>query len=443
MSKFFDLLLLNGKVMTGENHCPDQLDIGIIDNKITSIGNLKSKRGNEVIDCKDLIILPGIIDTQVHFREPGYTNKETIEAGSQSAVLGGVTGFCEMPNTNPLTTNAEELKLKLSIAKKSSWCDYAFFIGATSKNINKLSSLEKLPGCAGVKIFMGSSTGDLLVEDDDSLAKILRSGSRRVAVHAEDENRLRLRKKFYSKHKDVIMHPVIRDELSSLIATKRIVKISQEVKRKIHILHVSTSREMQFLSDYKNFTTLELTPQHLTLTSPQCYKKLGSLAQMNPPIRSIYHKRALWKALDSGMVDVIGSDHAPHTLKEKKGNYPFTPSGMPGVQTMLPVMLDHLSKERIKLSKIVELLSTGPSKIYKMFKRGKIKKDYIASLTIVDLNLKKKFYKKDIKSLCGWSPFENNVIKGWPVITIINGSVAMKYGQLVRRPKVQEIKYSK
>lgn len=441
MSNLYDLLLLNGKVMTGENINPDQLDLGIVDDKIVSIGNLKSKKGREEINCQGLVILPGIIDTQVHFREPGYTHKETIEAGSKSAVLGGITGFCEMPNTKPLTVSSYELEKKLSIAKNSSWCDYAFFIGATSKNYEQLSMLESSPGCAGVKIFMGSSTGDLLVDDDKILRKILQNGSRRIAIHAEDEKRLKTRYEIYSKHKNVKIHPMIRDELSSLIATKRIVSISQEVNRKIHILHVSTSREMKYLSKFKNLVTLEVTPQHLTLASPDCYSELGSLSQMNPPIRSIYHKRALWKAIDSGLVDVIGSDHAPHTLMEKKVSYPETPSGMPGVQTMVPIMLDHFSRKKITLSKIVDLLSTGPARIYKMIGRGKIKKGYKASLTIVDINLEKSLEKKEIKSLCGWSPFENKNLKGWPVITIINGSIAMKYGELVSRPKVQEIKY--
>ena len=441
MSKSFDVLLLGGKVFTGINKIPDDIDIGIKDGFITELGNLRSKSADQILDCKKLIILPGVIDTQVHFREPGMVNKENIASGSRAAVKGGVTAFCEMPNTNPLTVNMKELSYKLKRAELTSWCDYAFFVGATSNNIAEIPNYEKFDGCAGIKIFMGSSTGELLINNDDLLFKIMSSGSRRVAVHAEDESRLQKRYPLFEKNKNVIDHPKWRDEKTAYLATKKIIEISKKTFRKLHLLHVSTGSEMEILKKYKKLVTLEVTPQHLILESPNCYKKLGTFAQMNPPIRDGSHRKILWENVNNGIVDVLGSDHAPHTIEEKRKIYPKSPSGMPGVQTMLPIMLDQVSQGNISLSRIVSLLCTGPSKVYNMHKRGYIKEGYIGSLSIVDMNLVKPLLKKDIESKCGWSPFENKIIKGWPVMTIINGCVAMKDGKLTYKPLVRPIKY--
>ena len=435
----FDLILIDGQVMTGSNNIPTLMDIGIKDGKIISIGNLKKELSLKVVDCSNLVILPGVIDTQVHFRDPGLTHKEDIESGSKSAVLGGITAFCEMPNTKPLTVSEFELRKKIEKSEKVSWCDYSFFVGATSKNIPNLNVYEKLTGCAGVKIFMGSSTGELLVHDYEMLLKIMENGSRRVAVHAEDEERLKDRFKFYKKYNDARYHPTWRDPKSALLATKKIMDIANKANRPLHILHISSANEMKLLQKKSRLISVEVTPQHLTLNSPECYNKLGTYAQMNPPIRSKYHQDELWKGIENGTVDVIGSDHAPHTIEEKQIEYPNSPSGMPGTQTMLPLMLNEVSKNKIKLSKLVSLLCTRPAEIYKMKNRGKIEEGYLASLTVIDLNLVKSLKKSDIKSRCAWSPFTDKLLKGWPVMTIINGDIAMQNQTLRNRPKVQEI----
>ena len=437
----YDLLLLNGQIMTGDNADPEFIDIGIKNGKIDVLGNLKSKKSSQIINCNDLTIIPGVIDTQVHFRDPGLTHKEDIETGSKSAVLGGVTAFCEMPNTIPLTVCEKELSKKIEKSNKVAWCDFAYFMGATKENISNLNRYEKLPGCAGVKIFMGSSTGDLLVENEDKLLQIMSNGERRVAVHAEDERRLKKRFNLFKNSKAPHNHPKWRDPTSALLATKKIIKIAYQVQRPLHILHVSTSLEMKLLKEVKDIISVEVTPQHLTLNSPDCYDKLGTFAQMNPPIRTRYHQKELWKGIYNGTVDVIGSDHAPHTIEEKNIAYPSSPSGMPGVQTMLPVMLDQVSKKNIELSKLVSLLCSGPAEIYNMKNRGKIKEGYNASLTIVDLNMKRSLNRQDIQSRCGWSPFLNKTLTGWPVMTIINGVLAMKNYKLLDKPLVKSIEY--
>ena len=437
----FDLLLLNGKVMTGSNIEPTFMDIGIKDGSISAIGILKNHKSTKTVNCRNLVILPGVIDTQVHFRDPGLTHKEDIRYGSKAAVLGGVTAFCEMPNTKPLTTSESELNKKLKRSEQVSWCDYSFFVGATNKNIGNLHLYEKLSGCAGIKVFMGSSTGDLLVHDNEMLFKIMDNGSKRVAVHAEDEERLMDRFKVYQKSSNPKDHPKWRDPKSALIATQRIVNIANSAQRPLHILHISSALEMKFLKERSSLITVEVTPQHLTLSSPTCYETLGEFAQMNPPIRSKHHQNQLWLGIHNGTVDVIGSDHAPHTIEEKRKGFPNSPSGMPGVQTMLPLMLNEVSKRKITLSKLVSLLSTKPAEIYKMKKRGRIEEGYLASLTVIDLNLKKSLKEDDIQSKCGWSPFTNKILKGWPVMTIINGDIAMENQKLNKRPSVQKIQF--
>ena len=355
--------------------------------------------------------------------------------------MGGVTAFCEMPNTNPLTTSEKELNWKLLKAKNVSWCDYSFFIGATPNNILKLSEYEKLPGCVGIKIFMGSSTGELLVQDTNNLFEILSNGKKRIAVHAEDEVRLKQRYNLFKNSNEPVDHPKIRDPKSALLATKCIMEIANKVKRPLHLLHISTASEMKLLKSKSQLITVEVTPQHLTLSSPDCYKENGTLVQMNPPIRSKYHQKELWNGIYNGTVDVIGSDHAPHTLEEKNNDYPNSPSGIPGIQTMLPLMLNEVSKKKLKLSKLVDLLCRRPAEIYKMKSRGLIQEGYKASLTVVDLNLTQSLEPKDIMSRCRWSPFTGKRLTGWPVVTIINGDVAMYKNNLFKRPNVYPVEF--
>ena len=286
--KYADLLVVGGTVITPNGY--EQADVACREGRIVAIGCLKGQwDAVSTIDARGLHILPGVIDSQVHFREPGLTHKEDLEAGTRGAVLGGVTGVFEMPNTNPLTLWQEDLQAKLDAAQGRAWCDYAFYIGGSGVNAEQLQVLETLPGCAGVKVFMGSSFGDLLADDDTVLRNILRHGRRRMAVHAEDEARLRQRKSIVEGSGDVCQHPDWRDVESALLATKRIVAMAEEAGRRLHVLHVSTAEEMQYLARHIRRVTVEVTPHHLTMAAPECYQRLGSLAQMNPPIREQRH----------------------------------------------------------------------------------------------------------------------------------------------------------
>ncbi len=435
----YDLGLLNGKV------CFDKeirkTSIAILKNKIIFIGKVDNKDCKKVIDCRGLHVIPGVIDTQVHFREPGLTHKEDISSGTKAAILGGVTTIFEMPNTNPATINKKELDRKILIAKKTSWTNFAFFVGACRANIKKLSKLEKLPGCAGIKMFMGSSTGSLLVSGEKDVEETLKNCNRRIAIHSEDENRLKERFDIINKKNGVSEHEVWRDPQSAVISTKKVIKFAKKHKAKAHVLHISTKEEINLLKNKGRYMTAEVTPQHLTLYAPDCYKKLGTLSQMNPPIRNKSHQNALWKGIRNGIINVIGSDHAPHTLREKKRKWPSSPSGMPGVQTLLPVMLNHVNNRKISLLKLVKLLSTNPSKIYNIKNKGAIKKGYDADITL--LNMKKSFIlrNKDMATKSKWSPFSGLKVKGKPIATIINGEIKMFKDKIIGKAEGKVVKF--
>ena len=434
VKKKLDLIISGGDVFL-PNSSIEKIDIGIRKSKIVELGDLTKQDCEKKIVAKNLIVLPGAIDTQVHFREPGLIHKEDIKNGTKGAILGGITTIFEMPNTNPSTTTKAALNQKLSIAKKNAFCNYSFFVGAAKNNIENLKDLELLPGCCGVKIFMGSSTGDLLVEDDNSLREILASGNRRVAVHSEDEYRLRERKHLVEDGKaDVSSHPLWRDSESAIRSTERLLKIAQETQRKIHVLHISTKDEILILKKFKNFSTCEVTPQHLFFHAPDCYEKLGSFAQMNPPIRDKSHNIGLWRGIEEKIVDVIGSDHAPHTLEEKKKKYPNCPSGMTGVQTMLPIMLDFVNKGKLGLNDLVRLLCYNPAKIYNMKFKGEIKIGNDADFSVVDLNKEFTITNKWIASKSSWTPYDGVKIKGFPVFTIVNGIIVMQDCQITSPP---------
>jgi len=434
MKKQLDLIITGGEVFL-PNSSIEKIDIGIKDSKIVELGDLSKKKKKKKIVVNNLIVLPGAIDSQVHFREPGLTHKEDIMNGTKGAILGGVTSIFEMPNTNPSTTTEAALNEKISIAQKNAYCNYSFFVGAAKENIENLKKLERLPGCCGVKIFMGSSTGDLLVEDDDSLRKILASGNRRVAVHSEDEYRLRERKHLVEDSKvGVSSHPLWRDSQTAIRSTQRLLKIAQETKRKIHVLHISTGDEILILKKFKNFSTCEVTPQHLFFYAPDCYENLGSLAQMNPPIRDKSHNIGLWKGIEEKIVDVIGSDHAPHTLEEKKKEYPNCPSGMTGVQTILPIMLDFVNKGKLGINDLVRLLCYNPAKIYNMKSKGEIKIGNDADFSIVDLNKEFTITNEWIASKSGWTPYNGLKITGLPVFTVVNGKIVMQDSEIISPP---------
>lgn len=425
----YDLVIRNGMVATPNGI--EATDIGVTAGKIAAIGMLAQADAGHVYDAKGLTVLPGVIDSQVHFREPGLEHKEDLASGTAAAAMGGVTAVFEMPNTKPSTATAEELGEKLKRAQGRTHCDYAFYVGATAENVEHLPELEKLPGCAGVKLFMGASTGDLLVADDATLERVLRHGHRRMAVHCEDEYRMRDRKHLTeAAGATAHLHPEWRDAESALIATTRLVSLARKVGRRVHVLHVTTWQEMDYLMAHKDIATVETTPQHLTLFAPDCYDRLGTFAQMNPPIRDNEHREGLWRAIRAGVVDVIGSDHAPHTKEEKQKPYPQSPSGMPGVQTLLPLLLDHMNQGRLSLQRLIDLTSAGAQRIFGIAGKGRIALGYDADFTVVDLKAKKTIEESWLKSKCGWSPFTGMAVTGWPVATIVRGGFAMRDGEL-------------
>jgi len=432
----YDLLLKNGTVHTPGG--PIAADVGVRDGRIAGIG-LAGDAG-ETIDCTGLDILPGVIDSQVHFREPGLEPKEDLESGSRAAVLGGVTAVFEMPNTKPNTDSAEAVADKLARAKGRMWCDHAFYVGATSANAEELAELERLPGTAGVKIFMGASTGDLLVSEDEALARVLASGHRRVAIHAEDEARMQARLGERIEG-DPSSHPVWRDDESALLATRRIIKLARAAKRRIHILHVTTPAELEYIAGHKDIATCEVTPQHLTLAGEEAYPRLGSYAQMNPPIRSGAHRDGLWHWLNQGVPDVLGSDHAPHLKEEKAKPYPASPSGMPGVQTLLPLMLDHVSAGRLSLQRLIELTSAGPQRVFGLTRKGRIAAGYDADFSIVDLKARWTIDESWLASKCGWSPFTGMTLTGRPLGTIIRGRRVMWEGALANEAQGEPLRF--
>ena len=355
-------------------------------------------------DLRGLTILPGFIDSQVHFREPGLEQKEDLETGANAAVCGGITTVFEMPNTNPTTTTAGALKDKLDRAKGRMACDHAFFVGASPDNVDTIAELEDLPGSAGVKVFMGSSTGSLLVEAEELLEIVLRRGHRRASFHSEDEDILRAQYANIAKGTHVRQHHLVRSIEAAVTSTKRLLRLAEKVGRQVHVLHISTAEELPLLAANRTFATCEVTPNHLMLAAPDCYDRLGTKAQMNPPVRDGRHQDALWAAVQSGLIDVMGSDHAPHTLDEKAKAFPAAPSGMPGVQTTVPLMLDAVSQGRLTLARLVDLLASGPQRIFGLANKGRIAPGYDADLTIVDLNRRETITPDWLQSRAGWSP---------------------------------------
>ena len=422
----FDCILANGTVV---NHDGIGVrDIAVRDGRVAEIGALGAAATQTRIECRNLHILPGVIDSQVHFREPGLVHKEDLETGSRAAVLGGVTAVFEMPNTDPTTTSAAALADKLARAKGRMHCDFAFWVGGTHENLAELSELERLPGAAGIKVFMGSSTGRLLVADDEGVLAILKQIRRRAAFHSEDEARLNERKRLRVAN-DPSSHPVWRDEIAALRATERLIRLARLARAQVHVLHISTRGEMALLPGAKDVASCEATPHHLTL-SAEDYPRLGTKMQMNPPVRGGDHRDAIWRGLEAGVVDVLGSDHAPHTLEEKARPYPESPSGMTGVQTLVPIMLDHVNAGRLTLPRFVDLTSAGPQRLFGIVGKGRIAAGYDADFTIVDMKRRETIRDSWIASRSRWTPYDGKTVTGWPVGTVIRGRRVMWEGEL-------------
>ncbi len=409
----------DGSIFEGDLLCHD----GAIERIAAQI----SVPADETLDAGGNLLLPGVIDPQVHFREPGREYKEDLGSGSRAAVKGGVTSFLEMPNTDPSTSNQAALDDKLRRAADKSVANYGFFIGATPDNLDEINHAS--PAC-GIKIFMGASTGSLLVDKAEDLERIFANGSRLIAVHAEDEARIRARREQLKGRTDVAVHSDIRDNRSALLATELALALSRKYRRRLHILHLSTHEEVELLRrDKPAWVTAEVIPNHLLLNVND-YARLGALVQMNPPIRRPEDNAALWAGLHDGAIDLIATDHAPHTLEEKRKPYPQSPAGMPGVETSLPLMLTEMKAGRCTLAEIQKWMCHGPAEAYGIRHKGKILEGWDADLTLVDMEHAKPVRNEEMFTKVRWSPFNGRQLTGWPIYTIVGGQVAFDRGKI-------------
>lgn len=435
----FDLLIHDAQVYIthpqGQLELLPDADIAIKDGKIAEIGKISKNRAQRTASAKGLTALPGVIDSQVHFREPGLTHKEDFASGTYSAVLGGITSVFEMPNTKPPTLNALDLSDKCTRAQGRAWCNMAFYMGASASNIDRLPELENLPGCVGIKVFFGSSTGNLLFNKLPLIEQLMLNTKKPIAFHCEDEELLVANKHLIEgDNVPVSQHEKWRSAEVALSATKKVLELAVKTKRKVHILHVTTAEEMELLAKHKANASVEVTPQHLFLTAPDCYERLGTLAQMNPPIRDKRHQDALWKALNDGVVDVIGSDHAPHTALEKAATYPNTPSGMPGVQTLLPLLLKFHKEGRLSMERLIQLVCRKPAELFHLPNKGHIRPGNDADLTFVDMNRAFTITNGWSRSRAGWTPFDGVKIPCTPTMTVVAGEIVMRDNEVLGKP---------
>lgn len=419
-----DMLVHGGRVVSPEG--TSEADVWIVDGRVSAVGpGLEAPSETPRLDARGRLVFPGLIDPQVHFREPGNEHKEDLATGSLAAIAGGVTSFCEMPNTNPPTTTPESLVDKLNRARGRARADHAFFLGASAENADQLGEWETAPGCAGVKIFMGSSTGTLLVPDDETLERVLRSGRRRVAVHSEDEERLSTRYAALKPGASVSQHPDVRDVECAVRATRRLLDLVERTRRPVHLLHVSTAEEIALVRerDLGELLTVEVTPNHLFLCAPDCYEQFGARAQMNPPVRDARHRDALREALADGTISCIGSDHAPHTLEEKARPYPQSPSGIPGVQTILGLLLTAVRDGWLKLEDLPRVTSAAPAAVYGIERKGSLSPGSDGDLVLVDPNEEGPLDGSWLRSRAGYSPYEGTHLAGWPKTTVLRGRI--------------------
>ena len=413
-------------------------DVLLRDGKITRLGNLSSESAEHLIDGTHLFLLPGALDPQVHFRDPGLTWKEDLHTGSMAAASGGVTSFFDMPNTKPSTITVEGMAERKQIAAEKCVVNYNFFIGATSSNVDVLN---QVPNVAGIKIFMGSSTGDLLVSDVKDLDNIFGHGSRLIAVHAEDDDIINAAAEIYKNSTDFNHHQFVRPADAALKATTLAVELAIKYQRRLHILHTTTKDEVDYLTIQKSKAPIsaEVCPQHFLLSAPYIYEKLGAYAQMNPPIRDMIHGEALWNGLVNGVIDCIATDHAPHTHEEKAKPFGAAPSGMPGVETSLPLMLDRANRGLCKLEDVVKWMCEKPVELYRVQNKGLIQEGYDADLVLVDMDKQRTIENGSLFTKVNWSPYNGWTTKGWPVMTIVNGEIVFRDGEVDGNVRGQEV----
>jgi dihydroorotase len=439
MSDHYDLLIRNGTCMLPWGM--EATDVGVRNGRIAAIGVPASAAADEVVDATHLHVLPGLIDPHVHLRDPGDASVETIPTGTKAAVLGGLAAVFDMPNTSPSIVNAERLAWKQTYAEEAAWCDMGLYVGGTKTNIPELAELERGRGVCGIKIFAGSSTGDLMVEDDEHLERVMLSGQRRIAYHSEDEYRLQARKPMFKSGDPYSHHMEWRDEECAFLGTRRLMALARRTGRPAHILHVSTAQELAYLADYRDIATCEVLVNHLTQVAPDCYERLKGFGVMNPPIRGQAHQDAAWKAINDGTVDTVGSDHAPHPRAKKLLPWPDCPAGLTGVQTLVPIMLNHVNAGRLSLGRLVDLLCAGPARVYGVIGKGRLAVGYDADFTLVDMKHQRRIEESWIVSPCGWTPFAGMDITGWPVATIIRGSAVMRDDTVIGSPRGKLVRF--
>ena len=392
---------------------------------------------DEVIDAGGLHLLPGVVDDQVHFREPGLTHKEDLATASRACAKGGVTTFLEMPNTVPATTTGQCLEEKLALAAAKSLVNYGFYIGATPTNLADLKAAHRTPG---IKIFIGSSTGDLLVDDQEALERIFGETALPICAHCEDEATVRANAERLAGTHDVADHSRIRDSWAALVATKRAIELAHRHRHRFHVLHVSTGAETELLADHRNLVTGEACPHHLLLNTDD-YARLGTLAQMNPSLKTADDNRQLWNALRDGRLQVIATDHAPHTLEEKRQPYPASPSGVPAVENSLALMLNEARHGRATLDEIVHWMCDAPARVWDIVGKGRIAVGYDADLVLVDLERTDEIRNEQQVSKCGWSPWHGTRLTGWPVRTWVMGREVYRDGMFLADGGGQEAQF--
>ena len=439
MPDHYDLLIRGGTLVLpwGE----ETADVAVRHGRIAALGPPATTTADTTIQAAGLHVLPGLIDPHVHLRDPGDPAIETIPTGTRAAVLGGLTAVFDMPNTTPAITDADQLAWKQGYAEANAWCDMGLYVGATKPNTPDLATLEQQEGVCGIKVFAGSSTGDLLIEDDASLESVMRHGRRRVSYHSEDEYRLQARKPLFKSGDPYSSHMEWRDEECAFLGTRRLMALARKTGRPAHILHVSTAQELEYVRDYRDVATVELLVNHLTQMAPDVYDQLGGMGVMNPPIRGRRHWEAAWAAIRDGTADTIGSDHAPHPRAAKLKPWPDCPAGLTGVQTLVPIMLDHVASDRLSLSRMVDLMCAGPARVYGALNKGRLAAGYDADFTLVDLRARRTIEDSWIVSPCGWTPFNGMKVTGWPMATVVRGNAVMRDGEVLGAPMGRLVRF--
>jgi dihydroorotase len=437
MARHFDLIIRGGTCVLPWGEAP--ADIGVVAGRIAAIGVAAADTADAVVQAAGLHVLPGLIDPHVHLRDPGDASIESIPTGTRAAAIGGFATVFDMPNTSPAVTDAETLAWKQDYVDRVSFTDFGIYIGATRQNVDALAVLERAAGVCAIKLFAGSSTGDLMVEDDATIEAVMRAGTRRIAFHSEDEYRLQDRRKMFERGEPFARHMEWRDPECAFLGTRRIMALARATGRPAHIVHVSTEEEYAYLRDFRDIATAEVLVNHLTQIGPDCYDQLGGYAVMNPPIRDQRHFDAAWAAVNNGLIDTIGSDHAPHSHAAKQRPWPDTAAGLTGVQTAVPIMLDHVNAGRLTLGRMVDLMAAGPARVYGAVAKGRIAAGFDADFTLVDLKHQRTIENDWIVTPCGWTPFAGKRVTGWPIMTVVRGSIVMRDGEVSGPPQGRRV----